>query len=180
MAVTLLCSYGLVLLALPAVVVLVRRRALRVALVAGATTVLALLVPWAWGFWWPAGFLETRVQYRESIAKSRGYAYWLLGNAAIYASMLGPAVVVGLGRLRAGGLRLLVLGGLACAVLAGISGMSSAETERIWQPFVPLVLGAGATLWLVADRFDLRRARAWLALQAGVALAFQAVLVTPW
>lgn len=179
-AVALMCSYGLVLLAIPAAVVVATRRKCRVAVLACLGAAVGLLIPWLWGFWWPEGLLETRIQYRESVARSRGYAYWLLGNPAVFASLLGPAVVVALGRLRSTGLRPLVLAGLACPLLAALSGLSSAETERIWQPFAPLVLLAGGALWLRGDRLDVAAGRRWLALQAAVVLGIQATLVSTW
>ena len=176
----LFCTYGVTLLVLPAVVVAVQRRAFRALVVAAIGGAIGIAVPAAWGFWWLAGLLETRVQYQHSLAHSRGYSYWLLGNAATFLALVGPATLVGLTRLKGTALRVLVLAGLACPLLAGISGLSSAETERIWQPFAPLVLLAGGVLWAGARTFDLRAARCWLALQVVVALAFQATLQSPW
>ena len=49
-------------------------------------------------------------------------------------------------------------GGLAAVLAADLSGLSLAETERIWQPFMPLVLVAGGALAL--GRRD--RGRPWL------------------
>jgi hypothetical protein len=61
-------------------------------------------------------------------------------------------------------------------VLADLSGLSLAETERIWQPFMPLVLlAAGA---LVAG--GATRARGWLALQAVTTVVLVALLRSPW
>jgi methylthioxylose transferase len=175
----LMCTYGVVLLAVPIVVVAVRAGAWRSLAITAGASMLGLAAFQMWGFSWVAGLLETRVQYRNSLSHARGYAYWLLGNAATFAVLIGPATVAALGRVR-GSVRVLVLAGLACPILAGLSGMSSAETERIWQPFVPLALLACASLWLVHDRFDMACARRWLALQVGVTLVFQAGLQSPW
>lgn len=182
---TLLLSYGLVLLACPVVAVAAARRQLRPLLVAALAALAVLALPALWGFSWLAGLRETRVQYAQSVARIRGYRYWLLGNAAIYAALIGPAIVAGLASVRGRAARALVFGAVACVVLAGLSGLSSAETERIWQPFVPLALLAGGALWVdgarlstTAGGFDISRARRWLALQAVVALGFQTFLWT--
>ncbi len=178
--VALFCTYGVALLGLPMLVVAVHRHRLPLLVIAALGAVTVVLLPAVWGFSWVAGLLETRRQYYDSIARLRGYKYWLLGNAAIFAALIGPAVVVGLTRVR-GATRRLAFAGLACVVLAGLSGLSSAETERIWQPFVPLVLVAGGALWLrsgAVAHFDVAAARRWLGLQAVVAIAFQSVLWT--
>jgi hypothetical protein len=60
---------------------------------------------------------------------------------------------------------------LAAVAVADLSGMSSAETERIWQPFMPLALLAGCAL---------TRPRAWLALQLAVAVVLAAALRVQW
>ncbi|MBX3313719.1 MAG: hypothetical protein KF906_05300 [Actinobacteria bacterium] len=176
----LMLSYGVALLALPVLAVGVQRRswqALALVCVGGAA---GLLLPYGWGFWWLAGLEETERQYRLSLSQARGYRYWLLGNAATFFGLIGPATVAALTRFRTLPGRVLIGAAVACPVLAGLSGMSSAETERIWQPFAPLVLLAGAGLWWTAGRWDLRAARWWLAAQLAVAIAFQALLESPW
>ncbi len=88
---------------------------------------------------------------------------------------LGPAVLVGIGRLGSDRGRVIVLGALACVVLADVSGLSKAETERIWllyMPWIALAAGAVAATW--------RTRRWWLAGQAGWAIVIQAVLVSHW
>jgi hypothetical protein len=62
---------------------------------------------------------------------------------------------------------------LLAIVAADLSGMSKAETERIWLPF---------TLWLPATAAFLPRRdhRAWLALQALAALLVNHLLLTGW
>ncbi|WP_407642840.1 hypothetical protein [Actinacidiphila yanglinensis] len=67
---------------------------------------------------------------------------------------------------------------LPCAMLlallaADLSGMSKAETERIWLPFT-LWLPATAALLPAPDR------RAWLAAQAALALLLNHLLLTYW
>lgn len=58
-------------------------------------------------------------------------------------------------------------------IAADLSGMSKAETERIWLPF---------TLWLPATAALLpaRDHRGWLAAQACVALLVNHLLLTGW
>jgi hypothetical protein len=69
--------------------------------------------------------------------------------------------------------RLAVLVGAALAALlaADLSGMSKAETERIWLPFAMWLLPAGALVSGV---------RAWLGAQAVVALLLNHLLLTGW
>jgi methylthioxylose transferase len=68
---------------------------------------------------------------------------------------------------------LLPCGFLLAMLAADLSGMSKAETERIWLPF---------TLWLPATAALLPRRdhRAWLAAQAVVALLVNHLLLTGW
>jgi hypothetical protein len=54
---------------------------------------------------------------------------------------------------------------------ADISGMSKAETERIWLPFA---------MWLLPCCAFLPRPRAWLAAQAVLALLVNHLLLTGW
>ncbi|NEA18292.1 hypothetical protein G3I29_22840, partial [Streptomyces halstedii] len=68
---------------------------------------------------------------------------------------------------------LLVLAALLALALADLSGMSKAETERIWQPFVLWLLPAAALL-------PGRGTRGWLAAQAAVALLINHLLWTGW
>lgn len=108
----------------------------------------------------------------------RSYAFFLVANLAVLGVALGPAAVVGLTRLRDPGPRLLVGAGIAVVLVADLSGLSSAETERIWQPFMPLVLVA-AVAAARGPRWDASR---WLVLQALTALVHQPstiLFVTP-
>ncbi|MFE1796686.1 hypothetical protein ACFW9L_11035 [Streptomyces sp. NPDC059517] len=90
-----------------------------------------------------------------------------------------PAVGVespetGAASLRAGArarLALLVLCGLLALLIADLSGMSKAETERIWLPFA---------MWLLPACALLSRPRAWLGAQAVLALLLNHLLLTGW
>jgi hypothetical protein len=161
----LLLSYGLVLAwAVPAAVAWQRRR-IDGLLVAGAGAAAVLALAAAAGFWWLDGLAATRAEYWSGVAGERPLAYLaLLGNPAVLAVAVGPAVVVGF-RRHAGPLS---LGALGAVVAADASLMSAGEVERIWLPFVP---------WLALAGSDDRR---WLAAQAGVLVALSLVLRTRW
>jgi hypothetical protein len=68
-------------------------------------------------------------------------------------------------------LAVLVWAALGALLAADLSGMSKAETERIWLPFVMWLLAAGALV---------REVRVWLAAQAVVALLLNHLLLTGW
>ncbi len=76
---------------------------------------------------------------------------------------------------RAGAYRLvvLVLAALLTLLVADLSGMSKAETERIWLPFAVWTLPAAALL-------PRRGARAWLSAQTALALLVNHLLLTGW
>nr|WP_062646065.1 hypothetical protein [Streptomyces sp. NBRC 110468] len=68
-------------------------------------------------------------------------------------------------------LALLVAAALLALLVADLSGMSKAETERIWLPFA---------LWLLPACAFLTRPRVWLAAQAILALLLNHLLLTGW
>jgi hypothetical protein len=108
-------------------------------------------------------------RYWAGIASERPVLYLtLLGNPAALALATGPAVAVGLWRLRRRP-ELLPLAAVAAVCLADLSQMSRGEVERIWLPFVP---------WLALAAPGNRRG--WLAAQVGVAVALQSSLVSAW
>ncbi len=170
-------SYGLVLGGLVALAVVAATRRWRAvgfaALGVGAVVAAFTLA----GFWWSTGLARVQVIYAASIAASRPYAYFVWADLGAVAFATGPAVLAGLRRLAASprslpvGAALLTAGGLAALLLADLSGLSKAEVERIWLPFV---------VWLVVPCALLPRARAWLAAQAGLALAVNHLLLTVW
>lgn len=140
-------SYGLaVLVVVPGVVALRHRRwsVLAWATVGGLAV---LAVVGLAGFWWFDGLDATRERYFDGVARVRDYGFFVpLGNPAAFALATGPAALVGLAHLRDRRLALLVGGGWLAVVVANFSGMSKAEVERIWLPFVPWVLLAAAAL----------------------------------
>ena len=123
-----------------------------------ALAVVAALPPR--GYWWLDGYDATREQYAAGIARTRPYGFFLFSNLAAFALATGPAVAIALGRLRDRRLWLLVGGGLAAVALADLSGMSKAEVERIWLPFLPWVLLATAAIRGTTARRDLLVAQA--------------------
>ncbi|PWI20630.1 hypothetical protein DI272_23815 [Streptomyces sp. Act143] len=182
-------SYGLTLVALIAAAVLVlgrsgvrARPALLVPLLAGLA-----VVPTAFtlaGFdWWEAyRLLVTR--YHQGAGGIRPYGYWVWANLACAVLITGLATTAGLRRTgvlllrREGGghsgttrLALLVTAALLALLVADLSGMSKAETERIWLPFA---------VWLLPACAFLTRPRAWLLAQAVLALLLNHLLRTGW
>ena len=69
---------------------------------------------------------------------------------------------------------LLVGAALLAVALAGISGMSKGEVERIWLPFAVWVLPAAAVFGFP------RRASRWLALQVAFTIGLQTLVRSPW
>lgn len=183
-------SYGLTLVALPLLAVLLLTRTARPL---PLFIVGALVVPAAFtlaGFnWWEAYHLLVE-RYYQGAGGVRPYEYWVWANLACTAIAVGPATLAGLRRTAAGApaavrtlrsgtaapsqrLILLVTAGLLALMAADLSGMSKAETERIWQPFMLWLLPAAALLPAPGRR-------GWLAAQAVVALAVNHLLWTGW
>ncbi|MER6564443.1 hypothetical protein ABT300_43395, partial [Streptomyces sp. NPDC001027] len=184
-------SYGLTLFVVIAAAVLLlggpdRLRPLPYAL-AGA-----LVVPLAFtlaGFdWWEAYRLLVD-RYHQGAGGVRPYGYWVWANLACTVLIVGPATVAA-ARRAAGAfprsparlvdvrgaspdsrLALLVAAVSAALLIADLSGMSKAETERIWLPFAQ---------WLLAACALLPRPRPWLAAQAVLALLINHLLLTGW
>ncbi|MET7644960.1 hypothetical protein ABZS83_15195 [Streptomyces sp. NPDC005426] len=183
-------SYGLTLIALPLLAVLVLARTARPL---PLFLLGALVVPAAFtvaGFDWWHAYRVLVERYYQGAGGVRPYGYWIWANLACTAVIIGPATVAGLRRGVAGapgavrGLRagttaadgrliLLALAALTALLAADLSGMSKAETERIWQPFALWLLPLGALLPTGARR-------GWLAAQAALALAVNHLLWTGW
>jgi hypothetical protein len=190
-------SYGLTLLVIPALAVLLCAAAVRGRPKAGAVPV-AVLVGFAGavlsftlaGFDWWEGYGLLRTRYYQGWGGIRPYAYWVWGNLGATVAAVGPAALAGV-RRALGGVRTWRGGAavrearsalawtvLPCAFLlamiaADLSGMSKAETERIWLPF---------TLWLpmTAALLPARDHRGWLTAQAAAALLLNHLLLTQW
>ena len=168
-------SYGLVLAAVIPCVVAVSRRRVRPLIVASAGALAVFGVFAGFGFSWLDGLAATRERYFAGVASVRPYSTFLVANLGILAIMLGPAVAVGLARLRDRAAWLLVGGALAAVAIADVSGMSKSEVERIWLPFAPWILVSGMALTA-----SVRSTRRWLALQLVAALTIEVVVRTAW
>ncbi|PAZ10799.1 hypothetical protein CLM62_39085 [Streptomyces sp. SA15] len=179
---TMYLSYGLTLFAVIAAAVLLlgsnRWRPLAFVL-AGFLVVPVTFT--AIGFdWWEAYRLLVR-RYYQGAGGVRPYGYWIWANLACTVLIVGPATVAALRRtavklthrrsrpdVRLG---VLVMAALLALLVADLSGMSKAETERIWLPFA---------LWLLPACAWLTGARGWLAGQAALALLVNHLLLTGW
>ncbi|TXS12072.1 hypothetical protein EAO68_23815, partial [Streptomyces sp. wa22] len=104
-----------------------------------------------------AAGLATVAGLRRAVASAPSGARGLLSGTATGAQRLA----------------FLSLAALLAVAVADLSGMSKAETERIWQPFVLWLMPAAALL----PGIDRRR---WLAAQAAVALLVNHLLWTGW
>nr|WP_246103197.1 hypothetical protein [Streptomyces piniterrae] len=192
-------SYGLTLIALIAAAVLLITRTTRplpLALIGMAAVVAAFTLA---GFDWWEGYRLLVERYYQGAAAVRPYAYWIWANLACTVLITGLATVAGLRRtlvaaptalrptstglrrrplaaLRrspSGRLALLTLAALTAVLVADLSGMSKAETERIWLPFATWLLPATALL-------PMDRHRHWLSAQAALALLVNHLLYTGW
>nr|WP_307872589.1 hypothetical protein [Actinoplanes ovalisporus] len=186
-------SYGLVLLALPALVVVflasrVRPQpALHLGVALGAAAAVVAVFTFA-GFWWLDGYHLVGIRYYQGIASVRPYAYWVWADLALLAVCAGPAAavilrravvalarphpaVVALSRLHP--VVLLPVGALLAVLAADVSGYSKAEVERIWLPFAVWLMAGAALIPAPGRRF-------WLAVRATVALLVNHLLLTTW
>ncbi|MFF1608894.1 hypothetical protein ACFVYA_14040 [Amycolatopsis sp. NPDC058278] len=174
-------SYGLVLLGLLAVAVAVLGRQWRAAALA-IVAALAVVGVFAWaGFWWLDGYHLVVERYYQGVALVRPYSYWVWADLAAVTVALGPAVVAAVRRgfgsprraLLADPVLLLGLAALTAILFADVSGLSKAETERIWLPFGVWLLPMTALLPRPGRQW-------WLAAQAATALAVNHLLLTGW
>jgi hypothetical protein len=174
--VALFLSYGLILLGLVPLAVATAARRARPLLIAAVGVGAVLLAFLALGFWWIDGLEATRHEYLfRSAAVSRPYGFFLFDDLAALGLAVGPAAFAAIARLRDRRLLTLVAGGLAAVVLADLSGMSKGEVERIWLPFIPWLLAAGACLWRPPGSV-----RTWLGAQATCAILIEGLVRTPW
>ncbi|WP_405515269.1 hypothetical protein [Streptomyces canus] len=182
-------SYGLTLFAVIAggVLLLGSRRLRPLPYVLAGFVVVPAVFTFAGFNWWEAYHLLV-TRYYQGAGGIRPYGYWVWANLACTALVVGPATVAGLRRAGVAPLRqglrtclrrstaeprlaLLVLAALLALLAADLSGMSKAETERIWLPFA---------MWLLPACAFLTRPRAWLTAQATLALLLNHLLLTGW
>ncbi|MGW4736500.1 hypothetical protein ACWEQC_46445 [Streptomyces shenzhenensis] len=185
-------SYGLTLFAVIAAAVLVlgrhrvRERPALLAPLAAGLAVVPVAFTLAGFDWWEAYHLLV-TRYYQGVGGVRPYGYWVWANLACTVLCTGPATAAGLARASgtlarrrgaalsrpdaAGRLALLVAAVLLALLIADVSGMSKAETERIWLPFA---------IWLLASCALLPRPRTWLTAQATLTLLINHLLLTGW
>lgn len=178
-------SYGLVLLGIVALAVLAAARSWR-ALPWAVAAALAVVGIFALaGFAWWEGYPVLRERYWDGVASRRPTSYWIWGNLAAMCFSAGPLVgssiaevarrVVSWGRTTAAERPVVWLSaaGVLMVAVADLSGMSKAEVERIWLPFMPWLLLGCAFL-------PPRWRRMGLALQVGFAVTVQHLFFTGW
>ncbi|MFD4671427.1 hypothetical protein ACFWNN_16950 [Lentzea sp. NPDC058450] len=156
-------SYGLVLLAPLALVALGKDFKKIGWALAGVLAVVGAFA--IGGFWWLDGYELVKLRYYQGIGDTRPYWYWVWANLAALALVLGPAGIKGLRKdkwILAAGLAILA---------ADLSGLSKAETERIWLPFAA---------WLLVGTAKLDHHKRWLTAQAVTALAVNHLVLTNW
>ena len=189
-------SYGLALVVLlVAVAVALRPARAQIAVPAGVLVVVAAFS--TAGFDWLHGEHLLTIRYNQGIASVRPYSYFVWANLAALVLCAGPMVAAGLRRAVS-----VVIRGLATVVaqrfrgpgtmsretmvpaamsvaallaigIADVTGLSKAETERIWLPFA---------IWLIAALALLPRRLLPLALavQIAVPLLVNHLLLTYW
>ncbi|WP_060881008.1 hypothetical protein [Streptomyces scabiei] len=177
-------SYGLTLFAVMAAAVLLlgSRRAAVLPFALAGLAVVPLAFTLAGFDWWEAYRLLVE-RYHQGAGGFRPYVYFVWANLACTVLVVGPATVAGLrrtgallGRWHASPVPerrtgLLLAAALLMLLVADLSGMSKAETERIWLPFA---------LWLLASGAFLDRPRVWLVSQAALGLLLNHLLLTGW
>jgi len=131
------------------------------------------------GFWWFDGLSAVRAERQVGLSSDRPFSYFVVANLAVFVVACGPAVAIGAStvqpRVWQSQLWVLALGASVCLLIADLSGLSKAETERIWLPFVPWVLTVTAT----TDERAIPM-RLLVAGQVVCAIAVQAVLRSAW
>lgn len=171
-------SYGLVLLGFLAVSVLLIARSWRPLPWALGGSVIVVAAFTAAGFSWWKAYPVLAQRYSDGIASSRPYDYWVWADIAAWTFTAGFAVWAAFPAASHAFRQRNVVAQLAAAALltigfAAVSGMSKAETERIFLPF---------TIWIVALPILLpRRAhRPLLLSQVVIGLGVEQLLLTRW
>jgi methylthioxylose transferase len=115
----------------------------------------------------------TGAAYRYGISRIRPYPYWLFASPAAW--WLGLGIPIAWLAARAAARREATAVALfAVVAVSAVLGLTKAETERIWLPFVPLACLAAAAL------LPARRLPAVLWLLVAQALAVQLLFDTVW
>ena len=172
--------FSWLLLAIPAYSVLLalvmhgRRSAILVAAACvGGIVAFDLLLWIVWRYDPFSALSATHHAYEAGLARRRPYAFWLFGSPAAWAAMLGvPVLWCFLKALSDGESSALALA--AVIIAAAVIGVTKAETERIWLPFVPLAAVAAASA------LPARRLAPALWVMAAQALAIEVLFFTIW
>lgn len=171
-------SYGLVLLAIPALAVVWLTRSWRMIpwAIGGGLVVVAAFT--AFGFFWWEAYPVLVERYYAGVASKRAYSYWVWADIAAWTFTVGLAVWAVFPSLPAAVKRRNPVAVFASAMLlsifvATLTGMSKAEVERIWLPF---------TVWIVVLPVLLpnRWQRPLLLSQVVLALVVQHLLLKAW
>jgi hypothetical protein len=177
LGVTLMLSYGMVLLAPITLAVILTLRGWRASwppLAAGAAGVLAVVAGFAAaGFWWleGVGLTADRVRLGEGWT-DRPTLFFLFNNPAALAIAVGPAVVAALPLLlRRDRLAVPAVAALVAVGLAMLSNLSKGEVERIWLPYA---------IWLLPLAALLPRERRWLAAHLSWPIVIAAGTTLSW
>ena len=181
---TVMLSYGLLLLGILALTVLVLGRSWLPLPIAAAAALAVVGAFAALGFSYLDGLSALRGRYYDGVGGRRPATYWTWGGLAALAFSAGPLAGAGLAQLVSRARAYLrdeptrAIAALAAAAAASVlvavaTGLSKAEVERIWLPFVPWILLSCA---LLPERWR----RRGLVLQLGAALAVQHLLQTGW
>ncbi|MFD0261093.1 hypothetical protein ACFVH7_22855 [Kitasatospora indigofera] len=183
-------SYGLPLLAVLALAVLATARTARPlpAAVLGAAAAVATFTLAGFSWWQAYPLLVQR--YYQGAGGIRPYNYWVWADLACAVLSTGLVVIATARRALAAApsalhtlrrrtpnapqaVAVLTCAALLSILIADLSGMSKAETERIWLPFTIWLLPAAALL-------PARDHRRWLVCQVVLALLVNHFLLTNW
>jgi uncharacterized membrane protein len=172
--------FSWLLFAIPAwaVLVVLRREQWRRALALTAACVLAIVAVYGTlalvlGYDPFVTLNATAAAYRHGISRIRPIAYWLFGSPTAW--WLGLGLPIGWLALRAAAAREgSALALFVVLIVSAVLGLTKAETERIWLPFVPLACLAAAAV------LPSRRLPTVLWLLAAQALAVQLLFDTVW
>ena len=120
-----------------------------------------------------AALHATAQAYHHGAAGTRPYAFWLFGSPVAWAVALGlPITWLALRSLSRADPAAMAT--CALVLVASLLGLTKAETERIWLPFVPLACVAAAIA------VGPLRLRALLAALAAQALVSEILFFTVW
>ncbi len=181
LGVTVFLSYGLVLFGLVVFVVMILtvrarglRRTLALWLIASIGFVAVGAIHLVLGFNWLSGLAALRLRYYQGIASQRPFSYFVYADLAAWLISCSPLLAIGIARSIAAHSRvsrglwtqdrvvaLLSLSGVLAALVADLSGLSKAETERIWLLFGVIAYSGLALLRGRSATWALSMSAAW-------------------